>query len=126
MGDRLGAALAVGREGTEGCGVVWASLDWGEQERGRGGGEGGRGVAGAGDCCRTHVPTGPGSPERAPLLEGGAEVMMGMSRPSSKSVPKGKFRSTGTVTKGSGTSSTTYKCEIAARKDITSSLFHRE
>lgn len=48
MGDRLGATLAMGREGTGDCGFGWPSLDRGKREHRRGAGEGGWRVAGAG------------------------------------------------------------------------------
>lgn len=129
MGGRLGAALAVEHEGTEGCGGVWPSPDrgtWeGSRRRRMWGGRGKWWVAGSSHGACAH-PLGM-APQKESLSEReGAEIMMGRSRPSSKSVQKKKFRSTGNVLKGKGTGSTTYKCKIAARKVITSSLFHRE
>lgn len=105
MGGRLGATLAVECEGTEGCGAVWPSLDRGKREGRRGTGEGGCRVAGVGGRWEPWglcPPPGHSSPERVPLLEQGPEVMMGRSRPSSKNVPKGKFRRTGTVNEVKG------------------------
>lgn len=61
-----------------------------------------------------------GSPG-VPLLEGGPEAMVAMNIPSSKNVTRGRFRSSGAVMKGKGTSG-----KIAAMKDVTPSLFHRE
>lgn len=70
-------------------------------------------VVGAHGCRGAHIPLGHGSPERVPLLLRGRS-WLGLSKPSRKNVTKGKLRTTGTVMKGKGSSSTTYRCKIAA------------
>lgn len=97
---RLEVAQIVGCEGTGCCGVVWPSLECGELESRRGACKGGCGSwAGRRLLQVFHHPW-----TWLRFLEGGPEVMMGMSRPSSKNVPKGR---TGTVRKAKGASSTT-------------------
>lgn len=86
------------------CGRVWT----GASEKAGGGqakedaGWQGRVVGNRWEPWGLCPPPGHGSPERVALLEQGPEVMMGRSRPSSKNVPKGKFRSTGTVNEVKG------------------------